>query len=71
LVDSTGLVSAVVIHEGNIADRDGAKLLLDKASAQVDLDAARRGAATLPARIHRVAKKVDDRENLRVDLAQP
>jgi putative transposase len=35
LVDSTGLVSAVVVHEGNIADREGAKLLLDKAAAQL------------------------------------
>jgi putative transposase len=35
LVDSTGLVSAVVVHEGNIADRDGAKLLLDKAAAKL------------------------------------
>jgi hypothetical protein len=26
LVDSTGLVSAVVVHEANIADRDGARL---------------------------------------------
>jgi putative transposase len=31
LVDSTGLVSAVVVHEGKIADRDGARLLLGKA----------------------------------------
>jgi putative transposase len=35
LVDSTGLVSAVVVHEGNIADRDGAKLLLGKAAAKL------------------------------------
>jgi putative transposase len=35
LVDSTGLVSAVVVHEGDIADREGAKLLLDKAAAQL------------------------------------
>src|SRR5215203_4824945 len=35
LVDSTGLVSAVVVHEGNIADRGGAKLLLDKAAARL------------------------------------
>jgi putative transposase len=26
LVDSTGLVSAVVVHEADIADREGAKL---------------------------------------------
>lgn len=31
LVDSTGLVSAVVVHEGKIADPDGARLLLGKA----------------------------------------
>ena len=31
LVDSTGLVSAVVVHEGKIADRDGVRLLLGKA----------------------------------------
>jgi putative transposase len=31
LVDSIGLVSAVVVHEGKIADRDGARLLLGKA----------------------------------------
>lgn len=32
LVDSSGLVSGVVVHEGNIADRDGARLLLWKAA---------------------------------------
>jgi transposase len=31
LVDSTGLVSAVVVHEGKIADPDGARLLLGRA----------------------------------------
>jgi putative transposase len=30
LVDSSGLVSGVVVHEGNIADREGARLLLGK-----------------------------------------
>jgi len=35
LVDSTGLVSGVVVHEGNVADRDGARLLLGKAAAKL------------------------------------
>jgi transposase len=35
LVDSTGLVSAVVVHEANIADRDGARLLLGKAAEKL------------------------------------
>ena len=35
LVDSSGLVSGVVVHEGNIADRDGAKLLLRKAAEKL------------------------------------
>lgn len=35
LVDSTGLVSAVVVHEGNIADRDGARLLLGKVAEKL------------------------------------
>lgn len=35
LVDSGGLVSGVVVHEGNIADRDGAKLLLGKAAEKL------------------------------------
>ncbi len=35
LVDSTGLVSGVVVHKGNIADRDGARLLLGKAAAEL------------------------------------
>jgi putative transposase len=35
LVHSTGLVSAVLVHEGDIADREGAKLLLDRAAAQL------------------------------------
>lgn len=35
LVDSTGLVSAVVVHEGNIADRDGARLLLGKVAEEL------------------------------------
>ena len=30
LVDSAGLVSAVVVHEGDIADREGAKLFSTK-----------------------------------------
>lgn len=35
LVDSTGLVSGVIVHEGNIADRDGARLLLEKAAGKL------------------------------------
>jgi putative transposase len=35
LVDSTGLVSGVVVHEGNVADRDGARLLLKKAAEKL------------------------------------
>jgi transposase len=35
LVDSNGLVSGVVVHEGNIADRDGARLLLGKAAEEL------------------------------------
>jgi putative transposase len=35
LVDSTGLVSAVVVHEANIADREGARLLLGKAAEKL------------------------------------
>ncbi len=35
LVDSSGLVSGVVVHEGNIADRDGARLLLEKAAEKL------------------------------------
>jgi len=35
LVDSTGLVSAVVVHEANIADRDGARHLLGKAAEKL------------------------------------
>ena len=35
LVESTGLVSAVVEHEGNLADRDGARLLLGKAAPEL------------------------------------
>jgi Transposase DDE domain len=111
LVDSTGLVSAVVVHEANIADRDGARLCealaregcrevaqdgegvgrqglqrqdrrvdegatrMDsgdrEASEQVGLGPGGRGTATLPERVHRAAKKVGDRENLRVDHTQP
>lgn len=35
LVDSTGLVSGVIVHEGNVADRDGTRLLLGKAAAKL------------------------------------
>lgn len=35
LVDSTGLVSGVIVHEGNIADRDGARLLLSKVAKKL------------------------------------
>jgi len=35
LVDSTGLVSGVVVHEASIADRDGARLLLGKAAEKL------------------------------------
>lgn len=35
LVDSSGLVSGVVVHEGNIADRDGARLLLGKVAEKL------------------------------------
>jgi len=35
LVDTTGLVSAVVVHEGSIAARDGARILLGKACAKL------------------------------------
>ena len=35
LVDSAGLVSGVVVHEGDIADRDGARLLLGEAAAEL------------------------------------
>lgn len=34
-VDSAGLVSGVVVHEGDIADRDGARLLLGKSAAKL------------------------------------
>jgi transposase len=42
-----------------------------QASEQVGLGASWRGTATLPERVHRAAKKVGDRENLRVDHTQP
>jgi transposase len=38
LVDSTGLVSAVVVHEENIADRDDARLLLREACQEATQD---------------------------------
>jgi putative transposase len=35
LVDSTGLVSGVIVHERSIADRDSARLLLEKAAEKL------------------------------------
>ena len=57
LVDTEGLVIAVALHEASIADRDGAKLLLEKVGESVGADGEGLGRQQ---RLQRQDRRVDE-----------